>query len=231
MDYFSFLEICLDCLAEHPDRTTQEILRDLSKLAKLIKAGNVPGHALQLELIRCRLKRDLLQEFPIFTDDEIVCSNFVLGSLPVNLAKFLGEWLGPLIEFFDPVNVISFDPLQVESVNEQDAAALVAFIERLKTLDNLKEIRVSFRSPKDFCNAFKIGLDRLSFVKLSAAITKFRNQDYGSLTAMLARGIKIDSLILPEGCFFTSGRPLDETLASFAKLDNLKVTFSCFTIS
>ena len=220
---FCFLKQCIDCLAEHPDRTTHEILRDLSKLASLIERATEPDSRFQLELIRCRLKRDLLQQVPIFTDDKVECSN-VGGDNPVNLRKFLAEWLGPLIEFFGAVKVLSLNSLQVKSVNDEDAAALVEFIERLKTLNNLKEIRVSFLSLKSFVNAVEIGLDRLAFVKLSVKIETFQNQGYDSLAAVLARGIKIDDLHLSEGYIFNSGKPLDETLAFFANLDSLKVT-------
>ena len=224
----SFLDKCHDCLAEHPERTTKDILQDLSKLASLIERANEHDNRFQWELIRCRLKRDLLQEFPIFSDEEIQCSNcsYSFYDEPVNLTTFLGEFLGPLIEFFGSVKVLSFDYLKVKNVNEEDAAALVGFIERLKTLDNLKEIRVSFSSLKDFLNAVEIGLDRFSFVKLSVAIPKFSSEDYAFLPVVLAKGIKIDNLLLPEGFIFSSGLSLDKTLAFIANLDYLKVTLS-----
>ena len=224
--YSWFLDECHTYLAEHPDRTSEEILQDLSKLASLIESENEPDSQVQMELIKCRLKRDLLQDLPVFSDDVIECSNVIDGREPVNLNKFLGESLAPLIEFFGSVKAFSFETLQVESVNEENAAALVEFIERLKTLGNLKEIRVSFPSIEHFLNAVEIGLDRFSFVKLSVKIKTFSNDDYDSLAAVLATGIKIDKLNLAEEYIYSSGQSLDKTLAFFASLDSLEVTFS-----
>ena len=214
-----FFQSISDCLAEHPERKTPEVLRDLSMLVDLYQRAKEPYANYWLELVACRLKRDFLRQDPCFDDEEIQ----FFEKEPIRLASFLNELLSPMIEFFGPVKEITFYPLLVDSVNQENTEALVGFIENLKTLKNLKKVNIKFRSGKEFIRAFKMGLADLSFVELTIEIESVQQKHHDSLAAVLAKGINIHSLYLPANFFLSSGRTLDNIIHFFSNLEFPKV--------
>lgn len=219
-----FLKTCLDCLARHPRRSRPKILQDLSALATLIGKSKEPEDGHLFEPIKCRLKRDLLRQARILQEEEVRCTNAVGLGPPIKLAKFLDESLVPMLEFFDELEVLSFSPLHVESANQEDAEALAGFIEHLKTLKNLKEVRLTFLSVQAFVDAVEMGLDKLSFVQLQVEVKSlFKFDGYDLFASTLAKGIKLDKLKFAEGYIYSSDKLLKEVLQFLSALENVKV--------
>ena len=223
--YFESLKECLNALASKPDLCTPEILQDLSRLANLIEEGEEFDTRHLLEPIKCRLYKTLLNRLQFRGYQKIVCSNFIADE-SIELTEFLGESLGPLLPFFQDVEILSFDPLFIDSSDEQDGVALVAFIEQLKVLEKLKEVQVAFYTIQEYLEAVEMGLSLLSFVKLSIEIKSFSAGDDVVLIEALSKGLNISSLELPDDYFYSSKKPFDEMLQFFASLNHPEVWFS-----
>ena len=222
---FFFLKKCLNCLAKHPERSTPQILRDVSEVAELFKKSRKREASYLFEAIKCRLNQDLLrQDLVLLVEEEIECSNAIEGDEPLSLATFFNESLTPMLEFFESAEVLSLKPLRVDSVNDEDATALVGFFERLTTLESLREVRIKFLSTEAFLKAVEMGLNRLSSAKLQVEIKSIKFDDYDVLASALANGVKLDKLTLPEGYLFLSGKPFGDIMHFLSSLEYPRVS-------
>ena len=224
-DLVYFLRECLNCLATYPERSTPEILKDLSLIADAI-VDSENDHQHSIEPVKCFLMRDLLRKRPFAGVNTIICSNVPTdGSDPIRISAFLQSSLNPLIGFFNDVKTLMVNLISIgeSAVNAQNAEALTSFIRKLQTLENLKDVHLTFPSIQDFSRAVDLGLPLLSFVKLLIEIESFSTGDFEVLAAVLAKEIKIYKLVLPEKFIFSSDRTLDLTFEFFSGLNGLEV--------